>query len=151
MQPVRIRSAEGRPLIAGALREAFQVNKLVVEIDAAGSRASFEFGFAKSGNRLLDVDNLAADFEDGVHVVEVRIFGTPEARIPERACRGQQPLFAIRHVDRIAIEPRADLPAVVDDHCERRTVARSPESLRTSESTVMSAVFFAMSKLAACT
>ena len=77
VQPVRSGAAKGRPLIAGALREAFQVNKLVVEIDTARPGASPEFSFAKSGDRLLDVDNLPANLEDGVHVVEARILGAP--------------------------------------------------------------------------
>jgi hypothetical protein len=116
VQPVRSGPAEARPFVAGALREAFQVDKLFIEIDTTRSGAALEFCFAKSGDGLLDVDNLPANFEDGVHVVEVRILGAPEARAPERARRGQRLLFAICDVHRIALEPRADLPAMIDDH-----------------------------------
>ena len=49
VHPVGIRLAEAGPFVAGALRVAFEVDELVVDLDAAGAGAAFELGFAETG------------------------------------------------------------------------------------------------------
>ena len=116
VHPVRIGLPQAGPLVAGTLGEAFQVDELAVEIHAAGSGAALEFGLAETSDHFVDVHRFAVYREDGVHVVEIRVFRTPETCALERRGGRQDGLFAIDHVDRTACEPGANLPVAIDNH-----------------------------------
>ena len=115
MEPVRVGAAEAGPLVAGALAEAFEVGELVVDEDAAGACAAFERGFAEAGGGADYIDGLSVDGEDGVDVVETGCVGTPEACGFEGAGGEEDTLFAVHHVDWVAVEVGAELAVAVDD------------------------------------
>ena len=152
VHPVRIARAERRPLVAGALRESLQVDELVVDVDAAGARAALELRLAEIRSpAVLTSTTFPSTFRMVYTSYRYGSSALQKRASFERAGRGQHALLAVDHVHRVAVELRADLAVVIDDRHRKPTVARSPDSLCTSASTVTSAVFFAMSKLAAWT
>ncbi len=139
VHPVGIRLTEAGPFVGGALGVACEVDELIVDVDAAGSGAAFEFGLAEAGGGFGDVDDFAADGEDGVNVVEIGVVGGPrrcasvdfaggveDGLFRRRPCR-----WFRRRISRG--DPRRRLQ-------RRRKVspaAWSPDSLATCDSTVM--------------
>ena len=116
VHPVRIGLAQAGPFVAGTLCEAFQVNELAVKIDAARAGAAFEFGLAKPGGDLVDVNDFAVHLQNRVNVVKIWVFRTPEARLLKGSGCGQDALFAVYHIDGAAVEAGANLPLAIHNH-----------------------------------
>ena len=105
--PWRHRQTYRWPFIRRALRIAFELNRIIVELDEAMT----ELSLAKTGARSDDIDNLTIGLKNCVNVVKIAVTPAPEIEVVNSRAGEQSLRFARSNSLRSAID-RLDCPSV---------------------------------------
>jgi hypothetical protein len=97
VHPVRHGLAQSCPIVAGALREAQQIDEPTVDVDAPRARSAPEGRLTKSSQRRAAVDHCSADDQVGDDVVKIWGDVAPELGAAERSAGLEHGRLTVGH------------------------------------------------------